>query len=238
MARLSRLIGIVFGALFCVGCVSDKVAFKEEKIIFNGDSHPYAVYTPANYDPAKAYPTVVFLHGLFEGGSDGKSQTRVGIGPAIQKNPDRWNCVVIMPQTSSNWQKSESIDLASAVLDDASKKYHLDPKSITITGLSNGGAGAWLLGAKYPGRFAGLAPICAFSEYDSAPKLTGIPIWAFHNKGDFIVGAGGSKEMVERINRAGGNATITLYGGIGHNCWDKTYEDPAVVAWLQKPVRK
>ncbi len=239
MGRMMRLLCMVVGALVSVGCAGGgNVKFKDESIVFNGEKRPYAVYTPANYDAMKPYPTVVFLHGLFEGGSDGKSQTGVGIGPAIQKNPERWNCIVIMPQTPSNWQKPESIELATAVIDDAAKKYNIDSKRITVTGLSNGGAGAWLLGAKYPGKFAGLAPLCAFAEYDTAPKLTSVPIWAFHNSADWLVGSGQSKEMVERINKAGGNATVTIYGGLSHDCWSKTYADPEVVAWLQNPKRK
>ncbi len=240
MGWMTRLIGLLSLMLVCVGCAGSggDVKFADESIVVSGDRVPYAVYTPANYDTTKKYPAVVFLHGLFEGGSDGKSQTRVGIGPAIQKDPSKWNCIVIMPQTPSNWQKPESVELAGLVLDDAAKRYSIDPKRITVTGLSNGGAGAWLLGAKYPGRFAGIAPLCAFSEYGAVSGLASTPVWAFHNGGDFVVGSGGTKEMVKRINEAGGNATVTIYGGVGHNCWDKAYADSEVIAWLQNPKRR
>lgn len=240
MGWLGRWMALLVGAIGCVGCAGSggDIKFHDESIVFNGSPAKYAVYTPANYDPKKSYPTILFLHGLFEGGSDGTAMTRVGIGPAIQKNPERWNCIVVMPQTPSNWQKPESVELAGVVLDDASKKYNVDPKRIVVTGLSNGGAGAWLLGAKYPGRFAGLAPLCAFAEFDAVPKLKGIPVWAFHNNSDWVVSSNDSRKMVERINKEGGNATVTIYGGISHDCWSKTYSDPEVVAWLQNPKPK
>lgn len=241
MGWLGRWAVIISWSIFCVGCSAGgrgNIKFHNESIVVNGEPHPYAVYTPSDYNPQKPYPAILFLHGLFEGGSDGVSMTKVGIGPAIQKNPERWNCVVIMPQTPSNWQKPESVDLASIVLEDAQKKYSIDPRRVVVTGLSNGGAGAWLLGAKYPGRFAGLAPLCAFAEYDAVPQLTRIPVWAFHNSSDWVVSSNDSKKMVERINQAGGNATLTLYSGFSHDCWTKTYSDPEVVKWLQNPTRK
>lgn len=241
MGWLGRWVVMLYSTVFCIGCASGgqgNVKFHSESIVFNGESRPYAVYTPSDYNPQKPYPTILFLHGLFEGGSDGVSMTRVGIGPAIQKNPERWNCVVIMPQTPSNWQKPESVELASAVLEDAQKKYSIDSRRIVVTGLSNGGAGAWLLGARYPGRFAGLAPLCAFAEYEAVPQLTHVPVWAFHNSSDWVVSSNDSKNMVEKINQAGGNATVTIYGGFSHDCWTKTYSDPDVVKWLQNPTRK
>lgn len=238
MGSLIRSVCLCLGLLLVVGCSGSSVSninFDKQKVVFNGEEQPYAVYKPQNYDPKKSYPTIIFLHGLFEKGSNGTSQTKVGIGPAIAKNPERFNCIVVLPQTPSNWQEPESVELAGLVLDDAQKKYNIDPRKIVITGLSNGGAGAWLLGAKYPGRFAGLAPLCAFAEYDTTPKLTTVPIWAFHNSADFVVGASGTKEMVERINKAGGRAQVTIYSGFGHNCWDEAYSDPKVIAWLQSP---
>jgi predicted peptidase len=94
------------------------------------------------------------------------------------------------------------------------------------------------LGARFPGRFAGLAPLCAFAEPDTIPQLKSTPVWAFHNDWDWVVSSNDSRKMVERINKSGGNATVTIYGGVSHDCWSKTYSDPEVVAWLQNPTRK
>jgi predicted peptidase len=38
--------------------------------------------------------------------------------------------------------------------------------------------------------------------------------------------------MVEQINKAGGNAQMTIYNGIGHNCWDDAYGDKKVIKWM------
>lgn len=199
----------------------------------NGESRNLTVFVPMNYDSSRAWPAVVFMHGLFEGGNDGNKNTTVGIGPAIAKNPSRFNCFVIFPQSpSGSWGDESQYSLAVAALDHVSSLYTIDPQRVSITGLSTGGLGTWRAAANYPDRFVRVAPMCAYDDYDNVPKLTKRPVWAFHNAGDPFVGAGGTKKMVERINAAGGNAKATIYGGIGHNCWDRAYADADFIAWL------
>ena len=40
--------------------------------------------------------------------------------------------------------------------------------------------------------------------------------------------------MVEKVNAAGGNATLTVYEHTGHDSWTKTYSDYKVFSWLLK----
>ncbi|HEX8324395.1 MAG TPA: alpha/beta hydrolase-fold protein [Tepidisphaeraceae bacterium] len=218
-----------------VGCSSSskKVSFKSESFKYGDKTRKYAVYTPAKYDASKRYPTVLFLHGLFESGNDGRGSTKVGIGPAIKEHPDRFNCIVIFAQTSSSWRDDDQLPLAIATLDDVSKRYSVDRSRVTVTGLSTGGAAVWKLGARYPGRFAALMPLCAFSSEEDVPNLTRYPIWAFHNRFDPFVGVWNTSGMASKVNSAGGHAKHTVYNGFGHNCWDEAYGDKDVVAWMQ-----
>lgn len=234
MNRWSALaVTLLLGSV--VGCSSSgqKVAFKEETFNYGSESRKYAVYTPPNYDPTKKYPTVLFLHGLFEGGDDGVGQTKVGLGPAIKEHPERFNCIVVFPQTPDSWKDDDQLPLAIATLDDATRNFGIDPSRVTLTGVSTGGCGVWKLGARYPGRFAALMPLCAFSSDDDVPNLTRYPIWAIHNRFDPIVGVWNTSGMCGKINTAGGHAKSTVYGGFGHDCWDKAYGDKNVVAWIQ-----
>lgn len=217
-----------------VGCSSGgNVKFRQQAFDFNGDSRKYAVYTPPDYDSTKKYPAVLFLHGLFESGSDGMGATKVGIGPAIKDHPERFKCVVIFAQTSSSWRDDDQLPMAVAILEDAERTFSIDRNRVTLTGLSTGGAAVWKLGARYPGRFAALMPLCAFSSDDDVPNLTRYPIWAFHNRFDPFVGVWNTSGMCGKINTAGGHAKQTVYGGFGHNCWDTAYSDKDVIAWMQ-----
>lgn len=245
MKSLIRLLGLLVVVMGVVGCAGNGRFAQDgpgapkittETFVYEGKARPYAVYTPANYDPRKKYPTILFLHGLFEGGSNGSAMTSVGIGPALRKRPERFNCIVVMPQAAGSWKNLDEQPAAIAALDEAMKHYAIDPARVTLTGLSTGGVAVWNLGARYPHRFAALAPLCAYSAYDDVPKLTRHPIWAISNSTDPFVPASNTHEMAKRINDAGGNVRKTIYNAFGHNCWDAAYANEQFVAWLQSPA--
>jgi predicted peptidase len=204
-----------------------------------GKDRRFTVYVPGNYDASQRWPAIVFLHGLGEGGSDGVKNTTVGLGPAIAKNPERFPFIVIFPQSGGTWDDAQEHELVIAALDTVKKRYSIDDKRIVITGLSTGGLGTWLVAAKYADRFAAVAPMCAYYADDAIAPLaqSRLPIWAFHNSGDPFVGAGGTRKMVERINASGGNAKVTIYGALGHDCWNAAYNDPQFIAWLRNASR-
>ncbi|MFH1573710.1 MAG: hypothetical protein ABIG68_06980 [Acidobacteriota bacterium] len=59
---------------------------------------PYQVYLPPRWHPNREWPVILFLHGAGERGSDGLQQTLVGIGPALRAHPERFPCIVMLPQ--------------------------------------------------------------------------------------------------------------------------------------------
>ena len=68
--------------------------------------------------------------------------------------------------------------------------------------------------------------------------LKDIPIKAFHGVLDDVVPVQRSIEMVKAVNRAGGKATITLYGKLGHNSYDAAYTGSELVDWLIAQVNE
>jgi predicted peptidase len=203
----------------------------------NGKEVKYSVFVPYTYKPENKYPTIVFCQGLMEGGSDGVKPTTVGIGPRIAQDPANWPFITIFPQSGGDWDESDAAK-AVAVLDDAAKHYNVDQDRVIATGISNGGHGTWLLGALYPNRFAGIVPVAGHKAYDYVPKLTKMPVWAFHNSGDPFVMSGGAKEMVKRINDAGGSAKYTQYSALGHDAWTRAYADPELMKWMLSQRRQ
>lgn len=192
----------------------------------------YAVFLPSNYTPEKKWPAIMFLHGVGERGSDAKACLNVGIGPEIAKRADSFPFVVIFPQVNGTWKSAEDEKIAIDTLEQAKREFSIDPDRVMLTGLSTGGYGTWRIGAKYRDRFAALVPMCGYSYYEGVPQLTTIPIWVWHFSGDWAVSSGASKEMVKRINAAGGNAKLSLPGGLGHDVWTVAYDDPALYQWM------
>jgi len=212
--------------------------FSLHSIRSSGEDHKYSVFVPRDYKPTRNYPAIVFLHGIGESGSDGVGCTTVGIGPAIAKRNGNFPFIVLFPQYGWDWTTQKAGQLVIDVLNDAEKNYSIDQGCVTLTGMSSGGQGTWVLGARYPDRWSALVPMAGGSSVKDVPKLTKVPIWALHNSGDPIVMVGNSRDMYKRIKAAGGNIQYTEYDSfLNHNCWDAAYDKGELFAWIQTQRR-
>ena len=57
-------------------------------------------------------------------------------------------------------------------------------------------------------------------------------VWAFHGSDDKTVTPDESRKMADAVNRAGGNAKLTVYEGVGHSSWENVFSDRTVFEWL------
>jgi predicted peptidase len=249
MRRSSTLaVGFLLAAAFIAGCGSSGhvkttnaklkpgLGFQHRKLQ-GYDNRQYAVFLPANYSPDKKFPAIMFLHGVGERGSNAGSCLNVGIGPEIAKRADKFPFVVIFPQVNGSWKSAEDEKIAIDTLEQAKREFSIDPDRVMLTGLSTGGYGTWRIGAKYRDRFAALVPMCGYSYKEGVRQLTTIPIWCWHYSGDWAVGSGNSKDMVNRVNKAGGNAKLSMPGGLGHDVWTVAYDDPSLYQWMMSQRR-
>lgn len=215
------------------------------EVVVDGARLPVAARVPADYDPARAWPLVVFLHGAGECGADGQ-HTQVGLGPAVEARPAQWPCLVLMPQKPTRdreWEEFE--DLVLAAIDDARARWNIDDDRIVLTGLSQGGHGTWVIGARHPGLFSCLVPVCGYGQVAAvAPGVAGLPVWAFHGLRDDIVDPRHTLDIVQetrRLRAAAGRdpegVRLTLYPTAGHNSWDAAYAEPGLAAWMLGQVR-
>ena len=204
-----------------------------------GRAHRYSVFVPRDYTPGSLYPAIVFLHGVGEAGDDGKKCTTVGLGPAVARRAAEFPFIVIFPQNGWDWTSKSSERLVLDVLRDARRHYSIDPDRGALTGLSSGGKGTWVLGARHPRLWSALVPMGSYAADDAAPALARerVPVWALHNSGDFIVPVGGTRRMVKQIRAAGGDVRYSEYERVGHNCWDEAYDEGELFAWLQRQRR-
>ena len=99
-------------------------------------------------------------------------------------------------------------------------------------GASMGAYGIWQLAMSIPETFAAILPICGGGMYWNAKQLINVPVWAFHGGIDTCVLTEESVKMVERINKLGGNAKLTIYPNNQHNAWTDTYSNQEVFDWL------
>ncbi|MBR9760407.1 prolyl oligopeptidase family serine peptidase [bacterium] len=199
------------------------------------------LYLPERYKQAskeKPMPLIIYLHGSSRRGRDVAEVKVNGLAHFIDKRDD-FEFVVVSPQALSKhpwqtcWQPDDLIILLVHLL----TNYHLDPKRVYLTGLSMGGYGTWAAIGKHADRFAAAAPICGGGNPASAKSIGKLPVWAFHGDDDLVVSVERSHEMVDAIKTAKGNAKLTVYPGVGHDSYTRTYANPNLYEWFLKHKR-
>jgi pimeloyl-ACP methyl ester carboxylesterase len=142
---------------------------------------PYALYVPKSYDPQKAYPLLVSLHGATS--NHLLNRRRVfGLGnrpgesdyEAIRNDVPLPDVDFIVATPYGRGEVAGYSGIAEGdvlrVMDDVARAYNVDPDRVHLTGLSMGGGGTWQIGLRYPDRFASLAPVCAVANLTMFPR--------------------------------------------------------------------
>jgi predicted peptidase len=149
--------------------------FLAETLTQGGQTYRYVVYVPRNYDATRQWPLILFLHGAGECGTDGWKHVGVGLGAAIVANAAAWPFIVVLPQKPELVNAWEEYDEPlMAMVAKARKDYNVDGNRLYLTGLSQGGHGTWILGARHADMWAAIAPICGYAglpDSDPAQKL-------------------------------------------------------------------
>ena len=192
----------------------------------------YVRYLPKDYDPAKKYPLVLFLHGAGEWGEDLDTAVRHGFMKHVREKGREYPFICVAPQTPA-WRywgcHTESL---LAFLDYICATLSVDESRVYVTGLSMGGTGPWMLAMAAPERFAAIAPICGTGIYWYGCNLKNVPIMVYHGDLDEIVPVEESVRMMRAVNKSGGHAEMKILHGVGHNAWDAAYEGDELVNWL------
>jgi len=205
--------------------------------VSDGGKIPYLIYLPKNYSQSgDKVPLMLFLHG--RGESNGPLKNVALWGPPRRLAAgEQMKYIVVSPQCpkESFWSKEDQQKRLFELLTHIKKNYNIDTDRIYLTGLSMGGYGSWQLAANHPKMFAAVVPICGGGKTEDAPKLTKLPIWAWHGTADKVVPFIQSTEMVEAIKAAGGKKVrLTTLEHIGHFSWQAAYQSNDLYLWLDQ----
>ena len=194
------------------------------------------VHAPTGEVPAEGWPVLLFLHGSGERGDD-LSRVCAWGPPAMVERGEAVPFLVVSPLCAAGraWEVSPLL----ALLDAVGARYAVDARGVCVTGISMGGYGAAGVAAMAPERFAACVPVCGGypGPLLHAEALASVPVWAFHGGADEVVDPGESVRLVDRVRAAGGEARLTIYDGVGHDCWTRAYAEPALWAWLRERRR-
>jgi predicted peptidase len=230
--------------------------FQKKWFIQGRDSLPYRILLPANYNVAKKYPIILFLHGSGERGSDNEKQLTHGaklfLNEEVRKD---YPAIVVFPQCpeKSTWsnvkiktesggkrtfdfQKGGEPTKAMALLESLAQsllyEYPVDKDRVYIGGLSMGGMGTFELVRRHPKLFAAAFPICGGANTATAKKLKKPSWWVFHGAKDDVVPPQLSEVMVAALKKKRADVKFTLYPEANHNSWDAAFAEKDLLPWL------
>ena len=170
----------------------------DERVDAQGRAYNLALSVPPTYQPAKIYGLVVCLHGA---GFTGEAylerwQTRLGE-----------DYVVACPTAPLGaWFTRGAEELVLATIRSVQRRYHIDPDRIFLTGMSNGGIGAWLIGMHHAPLFAGIAPMASGLDNVLMPFLANLrstPAYIIHGAKDQVMPVELSRTITEELTRLG-----------------------------------
>ncbi|MCY4265343.1 MAG: hypothetical protein OXE78_10860 [Gammaproteobacteria bacterium] len=133
------------------------------RISTDGTEFPFMVWIPESYDPNQSWAVDFVLHG-------GVSRPKPAPGNNFwQRSFDRiapddpTDRIIVMPsswQESFWWQESQADNLP-AILRQLKQTYNIDENRVTLTGISDGGTGAYFFAFKQPTEWAAFFPYIA-----------------------------------------------------------------------------
>lgn len=255
---MMRTVIFLLALCFCgtVVLAQDKSQYEKHWFVKDGDTLPYRLLLPENYDAKKKYPLVLFLHGAGERGSDNEKQlvhgASVFLRDSVRKN---YPAIVVFPQcgADSYWSNvqfrfdsagkrtfvypsgaapTKAMSLLIELIDELGDEFRLDKKQMYVGGLSMGGMGTFELVSRKPKKFAAAFPICGGGNDSLAGKMTKPAWWIFHGMKDNVVPPSLSEEMAAAIKAKGGRVKLTLYPNANHNSWDPAFAEPELLKWL------
>lgn len=254
-------IGIIIIFYFPV-FTQDLSLFEKHFFISNGDTLPYRLLLPGNYDDTKKYPLVIFLHGSGERGSDNEKQLVHGAKLFLREDVRRdYPALVVFPQCPQNsfWsnvafnqdkdgkrklsflaegEPTKAMALAQGLINQLLTSYPIKKKQVYVAGISMGGMGTFELVRRNPALFAAAIPICGGANTATAAQMKKTNWWIFHGAKDNVVPLALSQEMYDALLKEKSKAKLTIYPDADHNSWDPAFSESEFMSWLFSQKRK
>ncbi|MBS0151189.1 MAG: hypothetical protein JSR31_09615 [Nitrospira sp.] len=169
-----------------------------EQIVIRGQTYPLALHIPSTYHASKPYTLVVCLHGFGFTGEEYLERWRNRLGEDY--------LLACPTYPSGAWFTRRAEELVLATIRDLRTRYHVDPNRIFLTGMSNGGIGAWLIGMHHAPLFAGIAPMASGLDNVLMPFLENLrqtPIYMIHGVKDQVMPVDLSRSIVRELDKLG-----------------------------------
>ena len=225
-------------------------------MMYNGKTYSltFKLYLPQNYDPAKKYPTIVFMSG--DGGINDPIDEVIGGNEAVYLNRciiEGEDCIAIVPFMPSRWltvpndsgtvypYKDYSMSDATPsyafnemrnLLSECIDTLAVDENRVYYIGYSRGAMAGFYWLANDPKLFAGAILCAGATDVNAAEKYKDVPVWMFIGSADTLVDVARFKSVYDAYEAAGGNGQFTSFTGGDHSLKAYMIAQQGVVEWL------
>jgi predicted peptidase len=202
----------------------------------------YYVFVPAHYwTSGQRYPLIFYNcgDGVYGNGTTDLYKVLTEGLPLLLKqktfppnfvvNGQNFSVIVVAPQFKRYPDNPHAIQ---GVVDRVKKFFRIDTTRMYLTGISLGSIANGYLATTFPKKYAAMVPIAGItlnSYYTQSIVQGNLPIWAFHNYGDWAISTSTTIDFVTLYNSMNPAipARLTLfppYGWHDHNAWTKAMD--------------
>ena len=222
-----------------------------------GMEFPYMINIPQDYDPQRQWPVEFVLHG-------GVGRPKPAAGENFwQRSYDRIGqpgriTVVPLAWSGAVWWQDEQADSLLAILNSLKSTYNIDENQVSLTGISDGGTGAYFFAFKQPTQWASFLPYIGHPGVLRNPQsgggyrlyfenLMNKPLYIVNGENDRLYPAASLSSFIDILKDVGVPHTWTVIAEGGHNTeWLPDYLDeveqfkssnprdpfPSVIQWV------
>ena len=206
-----------------------------QPVRIRGKTFSYGLFVPPSHDAEAALSLVICLHGAGFTGDAYLERWASRLGDdAILACPT-------LPMGA--WWTRIGEELALATINDVRATYRVDPDRIYLTGMSNGGIGAWVIGMHHAPQFAAVAPMAGGIDAVLFPFLENLrqtPVYVIHGSRDSIMPVWLSRNITNELARLGIAHTYREHEWSHPHAGGHFFprqELPALLEWLGKQRR-
>ncbi|HMF96723.1 MAG TPA: PDZ domain-containing protein [Vicinamibacterales bacterium] len=176
----------------------------------DGVEHNYALNIPETYDSTRRYQVRFHLHG----GIGGRA-TNAPVGPGTVGALEGAEQIYVVPYAWADspwWSDDQALNLA-AIVDALKRRYNIDENRVVVSGVSDGGTGAYYIAMRETTPFASFLPlngyllVLAARDIDDglsfANNLRNKPIFAVNGGRDPLYPTRIVDPTIEQMKRGG-----------------------------------
>ena len=209
----------------------------------DGFEHPYYMHVPPQYDAAKSYPLLIWLHGGVNGAPAEAASEAIEMWQ--QALGEKWEneimvlapaCIAADTTEDAFWWRDKGQRNVLHMLREARQRFNVDDDRVFVTGMSDGGSGSFCFAARRPDAFAGYFPLVGHPLVPASDgtrmfweNLIGAKIYAVSGGKDRLYPAAMVATLVKQANDCGASIEHKIYEDAGHDLSYAPKEIPVIL---------